>query len=480
VAKSESGNITTLTGAEVNSRLGDLKLWDAASPLAANDSEMSHPITKSWNPTSLNSDSCFVADTFLVCSGKENITTVNFSNVTVGNVSYPGNPAARLSTTFIKALKPNYSYSLKITFTRNPSDPDQITSGDFYVGAFWRANETGERIIRIQPSGAGIPSTPTQWVASVSWWDSEWDPAESDGILLSKDKLDDTSLTARGIGTANPDPAESHKITTGYTSINGSASSTEPILFRIGLQQAYAAGVSDPNTHPARYAVVQIWFGGKGYKLFLRQGEGDDFAPSQSDGARWSPYNLGTLNNFVDYPTKAGYFYQWGYSAVSTPIPYHPVDPLTIPSGWSNTSTGAVYTLENACPTSKSYMLPSGGVSDMDFNTILFTSTTVGSVKGYYADGWFDRRAIVSSATGNENTTVSYYTPDDPRNTDVAYAGRLFYNTSSNTSLFFPFAGVREYNTNGKLTNAGVYGGYWSRTAGSMDGAEHMYTSYST
>ncbi|MCL2739026.1 MAG: hypothetical protein FWE30_06230, partial [Bacteroidales bacterium] len=64
-----------------------------------------------------------------------------------------------------------------------------------YVGAFWRANETGERIIRIDHTGA--------WSATVGWYDINWNPASGDGIIFEAGDSPDTGITWNAL-TENP------------------------------------------------------------------------------------------------------------------------------------------------------------------------------------------------------------------------------------------------------------------------------------
>jgi len=216
------------------------------------------------------------------------------------------------------------------------------------------------------------------------------------------------------------------------------------------------------NNFPARYARLQIWFDGKGHTIYLRQGEGDDYTPGKNAGTRWSPYNLGNYNNvneynnngFVDFPSKAGYFYQWGNSIVNiAPIPYTPINPM-VPSSWSNTSVDALYNLGNVCPTTTTYKLPT--IPDPHAPILDYSSV----VWGYYADGFFDRRAlnpVAYSTPGLAKTSVSY------TNNNVANIGRLYYNTSSGASLFFPAGGYRN-SLSGALGSTGSLGFYWTET----------------
>ncbi len=79
------------------------------------------------------------------------------------------------------------------------------------------------------------------------------------------------------------------------------------------------------------------------------------------------------------------------------------------------------------------------------------------SIWGYYADGFFDRRAIGNpeGITATPNSAVSATTGA------VAYAGRLFFNPTTNASLFMPASSYRYFNS-GQIFGAGGYGYYWT------------------
>ena len=346
--------------------------------------------------------------------------------------------------------------------------PEDVTT---YVGAFWRATQIGERVIKINAgtNAANLGS----WSASVAWYDAKWNPAAGDGVVLAEG-----GSSASGIYTNNPGDAEDYKVSGVAATVSGTVASGEDIIFRIGLTKTFAA--YNETTLPARYAVVVLTYGtpAKKQKLFLRQGEGADYVmrPGDKDGdgsnvgdsenrsfaRKFSPYNLtaSTMGNggalltdhpqlavnggvFVDYPTQGGAFFQ----ATSTAAPrraYHPVNPLGVITDWPvdegpefwNAST------DETCP--QNYRRPQDG------NT----------ATAHNADGWFDRRQIVNGQgeISESSSAVSATTKD------VAYTGRLFFNpTATNASLFFPTAGTRYGGSNaGALFNTGLRGHYWS------------------
>jgi hypothetical protein len=80
---------------------------------------------------------------------------------------------------------------------------------------------------------------------------------------------------------------------------------------------------------------------------------------------------------------------------------------------------------------------------------------------GYYADGYFDRRAIGTAdnnGTDYPNTVVSVSTKD------AAYIGILYTNPASGASLFAPAGGYR-LDSDGSLYYSGCYGYYWSSSS---------------
>ena len=378
------------------------------------------------------------------------ISSVTGTSFVVAPNSNNATTASRTATITVRAG----GLTKTVTVTQLGTVQTRLTNS--YVGAFWRHDQTGERIIRVNYTDS--------WTASVIWYDGNW--GSGDGIVLSTDPSADPNLGwlsgADESQVANMlDPAKdaAYSVSGSATTVSG----TGNIFFRIGLKSQFTA--FDPESKPARYAVVTISYGdpAKYWKVYIRQGEGDDYAPNNSSGARWSPYNLGTTNNFVDYPTKAGYFYQWCYDNIDiTPRPYAANPDASLIPPYSGNVTG-LYSLAGVCPTTNAYRIPTG---DREISTddliVLSTSTSLNlSVAGgYYADGFFDRRALNPTAyspNGTANSAVSW------TNDQVAYNGMLIYDVSSNASIFFPAAGSRDY-INGSLDRSGAWGWYWSST----------------
>ncbi|MDR0333361.1 MAG: hypothetical protein LBI15_07825 [Dysgonamonadaceae bacterium] len=347
------------------------------------------------------------------------------------------------------------------TVTQNPNldnIPGEGTppAGTFtYVGTFWRAKETGERIIRVTDMNKEA-SNRGAWTATVTWYSDKWKPEEGDGIVLSTDMLSEAELAARGISFSTViannqiSNAENYQVI-GTSTVSGVINDENPHLaFRIGLQKELSG--YNVTTNPARYAVVLITYGtpAKVQKLFIRQGEGDDVF----GGSRWSVYNLDNGRVFMDYPTKAGFFYQWGYgtnTASRTAVPYPPIGAAV---GWTtNNSSTTQFSLNSAAPTN--YAVPTFDQARAMRDAYTLAAVDQKTCWGYYADGWFDRRKI-ENAPGTDSTPVSSVSIT---NNDIAYMGRLLLNTKTNATLFFPTAGLR-HNTAGTLTYAGDWGCY--------------------
>jgi uncharacterized protein (TIGR02145 family)/uncharacterized repeat protein (TIGR02543 family) len=403
-----------------------------------------------------------------------------------------------------------YGYSVRCVQEVPPTIPDEQPSwGDNkWVGAFWKDNETGERI---------IAST------NASNWSVVIDDPSGTGLWLT---LDDGGSYDPALWTAAPHNAENYQLPlVRRTEI---LDKTGDILFRIGARSTNPASTSSDFKYPngsdgkaPRYATLTLTVGGTNYKLYCRQGEAADFVfttaenysnysgdnGTRTKAKKFSPYNLtgATLNetnnlaysvgvrggSFVDYPTKAGAFFQWA-STDNPTYAYHPTNaaattgwsasyptnwwnPLstsheTCPNGWrrpNDGATGAAVDIINISDANiinsemrqSLYLEPQRGI----------TSSVDGSAWGYYADGYFDRLPITYQMSSYPNTTVS------PNTKDVAYIGRLFFNAANgNRSLFAPAAGYRDIISNGLLYYAGNLGYYWSSSARTTDGGWHL------
>lgn len=229
-------------------------------------------------------------------------------------------------------------------FNKNESSEAKIENP--YVGAFWRYNQTGERVIKMTLTGGG--STELTWEAVVA--------VGSDWILLQKGASPDPNIYGPEGGKSLPGDAENFQLTNGKDYINGDG--TE-LIFRIGLKDKL------PNIDDHRYGliIVNTYLNGVAknhYRIFVRQGDAPDYLFRNSDGGynNWSgtrdkaiqlsAYNLtdpklgkGTSGNFTshnvmqldyynnsdptfhrneftEFPSQAGYFYVWNVAPGQT------------------------------------------------------------------------------------------------------------------------------------------------------------------
>lgn len=443
---------------------------------------------------------------------------------TVYTVADANNATSSRMTTIY--LDNNAAVKVNVTQVNNPGT---ISGGgntpvgvSTYAGAFWRASQTGERIIRIvMNSDSGNLG---DWVATVHWMDGKWNPGD---IVLSTDLLTTSELNGRGItwntSTENPQDAENFQVAGNATTVRGTVTPNGDILFRIGLKSTYTA----TDAYPARYAVVLLSYNNytKHQKIFLRQGEDPDylFGPTEtyndngsnmprSKAKKFSPYNVTASDltdadeykqikadrsnaAFTEYPTQAGAFFQWA-NRTTTRYAYHPVLPIGcrptwyveyyIYEPWDNlVSTYAVcpqgYTLTTGSKVN--FRRPTNGPTNTLVNTkppikdnelyqslyqeMSLSPNITGSVWGFYADGFFDRRSHVHPAYSTDNypnVAVSITTKD------VACIGSLLFNENNNHSLFFPASGGLDFA--GELLDFGRIGCFYLATS------EHMGTPY--
>ena len=332
--------------------------------------------------------------------------------------------------------------------------PTNITT---YVGAFWRASQHGERVIKIDV-GPSANNNHGTWAATVYWMDdSKWNAGD---IVLAKDGSDDFNIY-QDPGLV-PGDAEDYLVPGNATTITGTAAADGSILFRIGLTSTWSA--YDENTNPARYAVVLLSYANdtKQQKIYLRQGEGPDNLIA--GGARWSPYNMREANNaivptllttanavFTEYPTQAGHSFKWNSLTAIPTVGYTSAEYSSIAY-----NSGTTYnTANDPC------RMISGGRYKTPapiYNTLIgweLPVTDVAAMWGYYADGWFDRRAIVTSISGHPNTATAY----DIGGTS-GYIGLLHVGIDNKSNFFTATCGNDRY---GAIHGAwGRSGSYWS------------------
>ncbi|MCD7969942.1 MAG: hypothetical protein LUF87_06270 [Alistipes sp.] len=356
-----------------------------------------------------------------------------------------------------------------------------------YVGAFWRANEVGERVIVIPNNDEKA------WTASVEY--STETGTQTGWVKIAAGKSPDPNYWTEDPGEAEDFPVEKDQ---------GTIGGNEHIFFRLGC--------TGPNTGAApRYARVKIVWDGdddpdKNHYLYLRQGEQDDYLMRPTDPAadnslslvngqyrplstKYTVYNLTseeylngtktggttidthsqlggsgpytdenrTYSAFTEYPTQTGGFVTMHARDFLRYI-LHPINGTPVAGSFSSES-GTWATKKDArevCP--KGYRIPDDGPTDQTrtLNTVftppveesegaqsLFLNPPVdnqnelsNSVKGYYADGFFDRRPLESHGFENHNVVSK----TDHR---IAHLGVVMFNPWNYGSLFFPLSGTR-------------------------------------
>jgi hypothetical protein len=364
-----------------------------------------------------------------------------------------------------------------------------------YVGAFWKADQTGERLIRVaRPTAGDLGAIDGGWSATVLKG-GEWIRLSNTMTLDSNvgwrtdDVTPDESAVANG---GDPGFDNKYPVFGEATHVEGRMDAAAPdgLFFRIGLADEYLP----TEAVPARYGIVLVSYADGAYSqlLFVRQGEGADYLFHRNEGRAaavpFSPYNLTVKTDaekrafesdgyvqlqakggaFTDYPTQAGAFFQFG----STANPRYAFDPTTQSlTGVSWDAAGAIYIASSmdACP--PGYRRPTAGEdSTNETGQSLWevipddnASDPTNSIWGYYADGFFDRRKIDGQPAAGGGVYDAAVAIQSPR---VAYVGRLMFNDIQSSarygaSTFFPASGYRS-NTNGSFRNSGSTANYWS------------------
>jgi hypothetical protein len=381
------------------------------------------------------------------------------------------------------------------------------------VGAFWKNNQRGERLITIAGLTSGYTGAWTAKVVSGKDW------IILDRGIASTDTYVPYAINAttnmKDMLNTTVDEEQSLPSTTTTTSVSLSSTPSNTIQFRIGLKERLAAGASP------RYGLIILSYNNntKFHPIFIRQGEQPDYlfrnnnaedaysGTQRTKSVKFSPYNLtdplgyvGSTTaslytqlpvgsktveeHFTAYPSQAGYFFQWAGERRA----FHPDNQpagFSIP-GSTNTFWSTTY---ETCPTG--YRHPNDGPTDVIATGIpaqseareslyLFpitgsTSDNRNSCWGYYADGFFDRRARNTPpgyGTIIASSCVSYHSTTAALNKYVAYIGVVAYNPITLASIFWPAAGQRATKSvegvgipsDGALEHAGYQGNLYTST----------------
>ncbi|WP_295940619.1 fimbrial protein [uncultured Alistipes sp.] len=454
--------------------------------------------------------------------GTNNLTT---------EISVQHNYSDRIRKATIPVRAGGISKKIRVIQAMDTPGAGTLISPTTYVGAFWRGEQTGERVIHIY----GVPETATgDWSATVLDY-GDFEPGD---IVMSTDASADRDLYFATAADMNIYDGV-YRVTGNAKSVSGSVIAAR-IFFRIGLNSRWDNSNPGYNasTKPVRYATVAIWYNNhtKMQKLYLRQGHEADYLMRKGDkdangqtvadnrafARPFLPYNVThyglktgafpggslvyhpssptqdfmlnqdvytTKDCLTDYPTQAGAFFQWA-NEKALRTAFHPVNPSGEIGMWMNSYQSSYWNTLSAefeiCP--PGYRRPTdgvtsgpntaGAVASSEMRQSLWLTPKPGSssgsnsdnsVKGFYADGFFDRRLPTTSPTGAGTTAVS------PATFEVAYIGNLFFNPNNNASLFFPACGYRGYEK-GNLYTTGNYGYYWSSSSNSQSESWYLYT----
>lgn len=291
-----------------------------------------------------------------------------------------------------------------------------------YVGAFFRDAETGERIITGQKARIGSSSELAEW--------SAWVEDEEDQVIISTTPSFDPN-----VGTDSPGDPEKYPVVPNEYKYEGGTYITGRgrVYFRVGWKTANNSEASgQDNLKKPRYATIHIQhqapWGETADKIYVRQGEADDYLMRPEDGITNGPlitkgrsrakkvsnFNLTAelfLNEnnktnpysdlskkgakFVKYPSQAGALFQWA-SPTFPRRAYNPAYPSTTNLGtdwseieyprpiWENVSgenmTGNIKEDFELCP--PGYHLPSDGYTDqVSYNGVYPNFNLVESVE---------------------------------------------------------------------------------------------------
>lgn len=322
-----------------------------------------------------------------------------------------------------------YTLAKQVGLATQPVTTTKMTPTIPYVGAFWKNDQIGERLISISTKAAALGD----WTATVAWTDDNW----TEGDIVLQQETEPSKPDFIDAATDTPEVISRSAVA------KGTSTSSVTIFFRIGLKSKY---IPTPKA-PARYAIIRLSYynNSKNHFIYLRQGEAPTIIGTGTT-VEWSAYNIGNYSDptefgnggFVKFPSQAGFFKKW----TSDFTVYTPTG--TAGSNW-NADKAYTTIIANVCPSG--YAIPTySGTTSGDMHS-LFNGTNAGAkdhLFGSYADGYSDR---------NKRTSIANYND---------YRGYLVVNKTTRASLFFPCAGYRETSKQGSLTNPSRDGRYWS------------------
>lgn len=447
-----------------------------------------------------------------------------------GNIAYNSTGAtARKAQAFITSKNNEQRYRVHVeqNYLDVYSDANPIKPYT-YAGTFHRWNETAERIIRIEadqikysePGAVRINGT---WIASVVYGDFimlSTNPS-NESAIISQDPYGESGVTSWSADQLEASgqfiPGEGRRVVTGEID-----ATTSNIYFKVGLTGRLSSFSAQP-----RYGLIALSYqsgtsiGSSVQFIYVRQGEEADYLMRPSDpviytaaypsslnsyrdpmatrpmSRKIAPFNLRAVasiaditnvaldqHQFVDYPSKGGdyYFAAGGYVAPRT-ASSGSINATSVPSisNW-------VPTVSETCPYGYRRISDNSSSGAIDLGVLRLSenrqslwlfpmnhkelSNFSNQIKGYLADGYFDRRNIKSNESGS--TAYSQLSKSyahcvvrgafDDR--EASYWGYLVFNPYNYASVFIPIAG--EYTYNGFNTvyyqDEGAFGGILTST----------------
>ena len=349
---------------------------------------------------------------------------INYDTGTAGSGTNKGRQAIKIK---LRAGKLMRDITVQPVVTTEASRKDETR----YIGTFHRYNERGERIV------TWYADPDTEWTATI-----EEKPApntsgtsDKDYKELCIDRQASPDYQSNSLYSYSPREAEGAIVDPNTTTVSGKGR----VYFRVGWKSTLT------NTTATRHARIKVTYknGAADDYIYCRQGEEPEGLTLGNTGDPFSVYNLMSDGIQVDYPTQGGLLSQWG-----RPVAWPPIDGINT----TNYPKDVDKTLSldvNICPVTYAY--PNQETIDALKGSLSNLSTNW----GYYADGYFDRRAI--------NTYRVNY-----NSTDIAAAGVMLYVPDMLRSVFMPTVGYREGGTTeaGILKGKGTESGYWSEVNG--------------
>lgn len=302
-----------------------------------------------------------------------------------------------------------------------------------YVGTFHRNDERGERIVTWHAEG--------DWqVEIVTTGTDSRSTASASNLRI--DRFASPAYYSGGLYVLSPMDAEGAYVTD--ASVQGKLYGRGRVYFRVGWD---SYSTPDSQRHAQLKVTYQSTLGGPELTtvLYCRQGEEPDRMASTD--VRFAAFNVDTPETFVTYPSMSGNLYQWNKTK--------PWPVAGVINAYPSDAYNPSYNSEQyVCPPKYAY-------PDQTALSELAASLTPTSYQwGYYADGYFDRRAVDKhshSVTG--------------RSGELASAGGLIHPPGSSVGIFLPTADWR--NLTGTLTShgqKGASGHYWSAVMNDVDG----------